>query len=360
MVYAISLAIIILAAVCCGYNNNKKLNKIIFLVASGIVLFCLYAFRDASITLENTPIDVNRYYENYKLGMKIPLNDFIELTRFETGYDILVWTLGRLFPFSQFILIFHALVIVIPVLIFIYKESKDVYLSTILFVTLGNFGFAMTGFRQSMAISIGLFAFMYAKRKKLIPYLIFCFLALLLHKSAIVLFVIYAFNFMPKDPLKNVLMYIAIAILFTFVLQFTEFFNEFLGYDYIEESPESGLGGILRMIIYAITLILLFMVLVERREREQKKLLNSIKVYYYSYFMGMILYLLRYIVLVFERVSFYFIRSMYIVFTPNIIDELKDRNLKIILRTALIILSSILFLYSMSSHQIIEFNYIIG
>ena len=70
---------------------------------------------------------------------------------------------------------------------FMYKNSKDVILSTVLFVDLKFLAMPLNTMRQSIAISlilVGLQLFLF--RKKYIFYAIFCVLAFFFHRSSIV------------------------------------------------------------------------------------------------------------------------------------------------------------------------------
>lgn len=71
------------------------------------------------------------------------------------------------------------------------KYSDDASLSIALFVSLSCFVFLFSGLRQSIAISIGFVAFEYTRKKKLIPFLIIVFVAMLFHMSAFMLLIMY-------------------------------------------------------------------------------------------------------------------------------------------------------------------------
>ena len=89
---------------------------------------------------------------------------------------------------------------------FIYSYSSKTWLSVILFVNLYFFYLDMNFLRQAMAISIGLFAWSFLKRRKLLPYIGVVLLAACFHTTALIMLLFYPIVKI-KPAIKQVLFY---------------------------------------------------------------------------------------------------------------------------------------------------------
>ena len=83
-----------------------------------------------------------------------------------------------------------------------YHRSRSYSLSMFFLIALGYFYFAMTGLRQAMAMGLCYIAFEFVCRRKFWWFLLFTFLAGLMHSSAFVFFIMYPLSFMKVDILK--------------------------------------------------------------------------------------------------------------------------------------------------------------
>jgi hypothetical protein len=85
----------------------------------------------------------------------------------------------------------YSFIILAPVAYFIYRYSKDVWLSTWLYVTLTFFYAIMDFVRQGIAVSIILMGYKFLREKKPIPYLLLVLLAAMFHKTAFIMIPVY-------------------------------------------------------------------------------------------------------------------------------------------------------------------------
>lgn len=77
--------------------------------------------------------------------------------------------------------------------------SSDSFVSMLLFCGLGCMYFAMAGLRQAVAMGFTMLAFPYAKKRKLIPFLLLCLIAYGFHNSSIIfVFVYFIINWKPN------------------------------------------------------------------------------------------------------------------------------------------------------------------
>lgn len=69
--------------------------------------------------------------------------------------------------------------------------SADMFLSVLLFCGVGSMYFCMAGLRQAIAMGCTMIAFIYARERRLLPFLLWCLVAYGFHNSAIVFLFIY-------------------------------------------------------------------------------------------------------------------------------------------------------------------------
>lgn len=93
-----------------------------------------------------------------------------------------------------------ACLIYIPVFKFIYDYSENPFMSTMIYLAFGFFGYSLGIFRQMIAISICLMGFKYVLERKLYYYIIFILLAMTFHTTAIIMLPMYWLN---KINLEN-------------------------------------------------------------------------------------------------------------------------------------------------------------
>ncbi len=157
----------------------------------------------------------------------------------DPGYALFVKLFQVFSTNYQVYLIFIALVFMIPMAIWIYKNSSMPCLSFVIFSTLFYSFYAVTGIRQTIATAFVVFiGYEFIKKKKPIPFLIITFLSFFIHKSCLC-FLPFAF-FAHKKITK---MYVAIFTVITSVFlalgkALYGPFAELIGYDIEKENLE--------------------------------------------------------------------------------------------------------------------------
>ncbi|MCI8788265.1 MAG: EpsG family protein [Lachnospiraceae bacterium] len=111
---------------------------------------------------------------------------------FEIGFVLFCKFIGTLCSNHQIMLFASALVSVVPVGYYIYKNSKNAWLSMMVYMALPFFGPAyFSAIRQGIAIGFVVYSYELIKRKKLIGFILVILLASTFHSSAIVTLVAY-------------------------------------------------------------------------------------------------------------------------------------------------------------------------
>lgn len=138
----------------------------------------------------------------------------------------LTYYLSKVVGFNIYITIV-AIISIAPIMYVIYKYSRNVYLSLLLYIGFGYFAFAMNGIRQAMAIGICMLAFDAAIEKKLKKFILLVLIAVLFHKTALLFILVYWLADIKKS--KNfryivVISLIAVFALRTYIFQFLNIF----------------------------------------------------------------------------------------------------------------------------------------
>lgn len=137
---------------------------------------------------------LGRDLHNYKYIFEENKNlSFLELNIFSPQglFTLLNWLMIHIKDNFHLFLSVVAILTTIPLAYLYCKDRKYSYLKMILYLNLSNFIMLFSGIRQSLAISVGIIVYEMAIRKKLLWSIFFSFVALGIHHSGFVLFLIY-------------------------------------------------------------------------------------------------------------------------------------------------------------------------
>lgn len=199
--YYLLIVIVAIQGLFCLKKNNKT-----FLFISFFELFFISGFRNWNIGNDTLPY-VNTFVATFS---SFDLSNFY----MEKGYLLFNKVLSLFTENPQSILVVTSFCILSAIFCFIYKYSKFVFLSTLIFVIL-EFSGTLNIVRQEMSLIIILLGFVFVIERKFLYFLIFCILAATFHKVAIlalVLYFIYPFNV----KMKNIFI-ILISAMFIFI-----------------------------------------------------------------------------------------------------------------------------------------------
>ena len=144
---------------------QNKFDKQIITISFALLIL-LTAFRSVYVG-PDTRQYVNHFYRVCN-GVYSRLDD-----QFESGYRLFTFLLSKVTHNEHILLFLIALLTNIPIARFIYKYSKNRFLSIILYVSIGSFLFQLTGLRQSIAMSFCVLAIDYAITRKPVKFVIF-------------------------------------------------------------------------------------------------------------------------------------------------------------------------------------------
>lgn len=174
--------VLIIAVLIFGYMfkvNSTQKSKKGYLFFFFCIMTVISALRKYSVGA-----DTYQFYTAYQIIGDLDWGSS-DLVRYEWGFFALCKLLNLVTGDPQVLIIVTSIFIFSSVAIFIYRNSRDVVLSTYLFLTLNIYFMYMTAMRQAIAIALLMYGFEALKRKKYLRYGIIVLLASSFHLSAI-------------------------------------------------------------------------------------------------------------------------------------------------------------------------------
>lgn len=193
-----NLLILIWASIFCMYKPSKSKN-LIFLFLSFSQLYLLTTFRFS------IGYDYNMYANAF---MDLKTQDFWNFTYYDWEYGFILFTklLGMILPSYTSYFAVIALITLIPVAVFIYRNTEKVWLGTFMYINFFLFFMQMNFIRQSIALSITIFAWQFIKDKKFFKFLVLILIASTFHATVLIMIPFYFFTKM-RPTGKQVIFY---------------------------------------------------------------------------------------------------------------------------------------------------------
>ncbi len=191
--------------------NNNCLLHVFF-----IMLMTILALRDETIGR-----DLRNYKHYFETISYMQFNEVLASEHDKLFY-LLNWIVGRYTDNYQIFLTIVAVLTILPLAVIYTEDKKHGFLKIVLFMNMSTFIMMFSGLRQAIAISIGVFAYRYVKREKLLCFIICALIAWGFHHSA--------FMILPFYPLyqikfkKKHLWFVVPAVLMFFIFN-NQIFN---------------------------------------------------------------------------------------------------------------------------------------
>lgn len=135
----------------------------------------------------------------------------------DPGYAIFEKIVSTFTMNYQMYLIIIAILFTVSLGIWIYNNSRDIFISFLIYSCLFYTFFAITGHRQTIATAlVALIGYKYVKERNFLPFLILILIAATIHKSALI-FLVYYFIANKKITMKYIiLVFTSIPVVFIF------------------------------------------------------------------------------------------------------------------------------------------------
>lgn len=249
----------------------------------------------------------------------------------DPGYMVFEKVIGIFIHNYQIYLFVIAIVFMVPFGIFIYKNSRNYYLSYVIYSVLFYSFFSLTGFRQTIAtVLVVLIGYEFIKERNLVRFVIVTLLAYTIHKSSIIFFPFY-FVFDKKITKKYLLFVLAFSLsILIFGDKIYAPLASFLGYSNMLDNELSGTGTFTFMMT---------LVVIAGLFRYKKMYINNMQsgIYLNAVIIGFIFSLLTLQNQSFMRIQQYY--SVFIVLLiPEIIKTFSKENRVLVYFISLVVL----------------------
>jgi hypothetical protein len=217
----------------------------------------------------------------------------------DSGFYILTKVIGEFHYSTVFYFAVTSAIICFSLFFFIKRYASNKRYAVYFYYTIGLFAFSLAGLRQALAMSICLFAYEAARRRKIIPFLLLVGVAYLQHKSALFFLPAFFVGWVPWKAKYHLVILSVFGIVGLFFHEFYALVTEWMGYDYVIENTRNG--GIFLLIL----LIIGFLGIVYR-----KKLLEVDKnnlFFLNMHFVVVMLWIFRMFTRTAERPTFYYL-----------------------------------------------------
>lgn len=325
------LALVFAARAALGSLESTQ-SRIRYLAVVGAGVVAVMGLRHPLYSGSN---DLRNYYRLYERLIDAPWSDiFTIVPQLEPGYVIANKILATVVPWPQFILIAVAGFCVFAISRFVYLNTHHTFEGMLYYVTLGTMEFQLTGFRQAIAIGICLLGLETAKSRHPFRFALIVLIAATFHRTAIVFLLAY-FVVGQRPTFSKSLMGIAALVASVYVADIlTVQGNTLFGTAYGEFYVGNVYGGVVPILIFLAVIVLS---LLKRTDVQRWTGFNLTVT-------GLVFYVMRYVTLAIERVSFYFTPGV-IIGLPEAVSSEGNPHLRAALRVFSVSGAVGLFLY---------------
>lgn len=345
-VYILNIILITFFSILFKKINIKKYN-VKFSILISLLWILLSGLRHPTIGGQDVYISYLPHFEAIKsTNWNIIVNNFIQVILNgqegkDPGYNIIVKLISYITTNQHFFLLIIASFFMIPFGFYVSTNSKDPFISYLIYSTLFFSFFSLTGFRQSIATGlIVLIGYRFIKQRKLIPFLILTLISIVIHKSAICFFPFY-FIGNKKINLRNG---IILVILLAIFIYYNRLIYTIIGYEDYSDNISMKFSTFAFMML-AITILMLW-----RRNKILKNSTNNIYLVN-AFLIAMIFTLFSMENHAYMRIQQYYSLFLVILY-PEIIDTFIGRNKQIFRLFSITIL---MLLFLLSKHEYIFF-----
>ena len=174
------------------------------------------------------------------------------------------WTnifIGQITKDYQIYLTIIAVITILPIAYTYCQQKNHGYVQMIIFVNMSTFIMIFSGLRQSLAIALGMIAYHFVKKKKLIWFLVFAYLALAMHHSGFMVFLMYPMYHARLRKQHLIFVVPIIALIFIFKARIFTFLNEILSESSDNYGSEiNATGSYMSLVLFAIITIFIYVV----------------------------------------------------------------------------------------------------
>lgn len=239
-------------------ENKIELQKIKnrnYTIFACILLIALFALRHPSMGNDLGYGYFYGYLGQFKyISEKSWISVFTEqFLQYERAYILLNKLIGIFTVDNQIFLLVITAIALIPIFYYIYKNSDDVVLSTIIFMGIPVFEMYFSGLRQVIAIGIVALSIKYIESKKLSKFILIIFIASLFHSSAWIFLIAYPIFYIKSTDLVKTFSTLALPIIYVLRYYLFEIFSSL----FRENATPDDNGAIMLFLVFTAVYIFL-------------------------------------------------------------------------------------------------------
>lgn len=344
-----------------SYRKELKKKKA-FIIMVSILLLLIISFRDISVGT-----DSYAYLKDYQINYNIlPFSSFIEFIKEENGFRVILLILHRLGINWRGFQILYAALVTISLGLFCYKYSDNLFITYLLYVTIGTFAMSLTGIRQTIAIALVLFIYNLLDNKKYVPALLLYVVASSIHYTALFMIILFFLELLIKNKKRNFSFWIFIGIIipilsYFFTKKILDIFSFLLLDKYKYSGYYTTLNSTLNPVVIIMYSILFLYILTGIILSKNKLTDKDIKFFILSSFF-ISCYLASGTVYMLARLSYYFSPFFIVLLTNNINNFYLNKRSKIVIELLLCLICLIAFTISIpgSSYGIDNYHFSIS
>lgn len=209
LIYCLVDILIVFYAIFGNVNSTKKRKKLFLIIAFGL-LTIIAMLRKYTIGIDLEILYVPKFIQISKCSFFELLNIKLEL-----GYVFFCKLLSLITDDYQILIVVSSIITIPIYAVFIYRNSKDVAMSTTLYIFLNLFFMSMNIVRQELAVAIILIAYEYLMKDENIKFIVLVGIATFFHASAIICL---SFILLKKIKFTKKVLLISIIVLLTLMM----------------------------------------------------------------------------------------------------------------------------------------------
>ena len=202
LVYSVLFIFILLLSLFMPKDTNKQKKIYLFLCFGSMVLVA--GLRKYTIGIDLVELYAPKYIQICHTSFAN-----LQFVHMEYGYVLFNKLLSLISTDVQLLIFTTSLIIYGSYGYFIYKNSKNVAFSTILFIIISLFFMSMNIIRQELSVAFLLIGYEFLKKKKYLAFYIIAFVATLFHQSSIIAFL---FPLFYKTKFKKSYFFIGLVV----------------------------------------------------------------------------------------------------------------------------------------------------
>ncbi|PEG75341.1 hypothetical protein CP371_06970 [Pediococcus acidilactici] len=272
----------------------------------------------------------------------------IKIGYWMSGYT----TYQLIFAITNFLIVFF-------LFLYIKDQSKNKWLSILIFMTGGFFYFSLSGMRQAIGVVIALWALKFIKEKRFWYYLISIIVASLFHTAAIVFLVFYFVDRIEINPYVMLVIMVVVRGLASQIRELLIVISSRLGLYSEYFGGKFDVAGLYSSVLPTIVFLVMVFLCISRFILGKDLFYKNQVEINIHYVACLIVSMINFLPTP-TRLLYLFI-PVYITLIPNIISFYEDKRLKVFIYVAIVIILSMLMyvlLFVQNSYSVLPYRFV--